>query len=290
MAGNGAGDPASGGDFLNLRHPRSRARIIGWVSSRPDLFVVCKSCGSEVSPYVTECPYCGTRLRKRAPKLERVGDELTAKESRQAKRVRRRQEAAAKRASRALAESRPWVTIIAIGVPAVLLVVQRAAGLSVFDVGAIAGSAGSEWWRFLAAPWAYDDVGYLFVVGLALAIFTPGLEGRLGIVPAAVLLLAAGSLGMLGAAGLASALGDPGIVAAGGNGVALGALGAWYVLRREEAAAFEDDAVDWIGVLVAGAVIVLLAVVNDWASFSAGIAGGIVGTVAGLIAGAMRRE
>src|SRR5919107_2097880 len=39
----------------------------------PDLFVVCKKCGSEVSPYITECPYCGTRLRKRAPKLERGG-------------------------------------------------------------------------------------------------------------------------------------------------------------------------------------------------------------------------
>ena len=48
----------------------------------PELSVVCKSCGSEVSPYVTECPYCGTRLRKRAPKLERRGDELSARESR----------------------------------------------------------------------------------------------------------------------------------------------------------------------------------------------------------------
>ena len=41
--------------------------------SQPDLFVVCKNCGSEVSPYVTECPYCGQRVRKRAPKLERDG-------------------------------------------------------------------------------------------------------------------------------------------------------------------------------------------------------------------------
>ena len=39
----------------------------------PDLFVICKSCGSEVSPYITECPYCGNRLRKRAPKLDREG-------------------------------------------------------------------------------------------------------------------------------------------------------------------------------------------------------------------------
>ena len=32
-----------------------RSRVPG-----PELSVVCKSCGSEVSPYVTECPYCGT--------------------------------------------------------------------------------------------------------------------------------------------------------------------------------------------------------------------------------------
>ena len=44
-----------------------------------DLFVVCKQCGSEVSPYVTECPYCGTRLRRRAPKLPRVNAASTAR-------------------------------------------------------------------------------------------------------------------------------------------------------------------------------------------------------------------
>src|SRR5687768_6911889 len=43
------------------------------MSSGADLFVVCKSCGSEVSAYITECPYCGHRLRKRAPKLDRPG-------------------------------------------------------------------------------------------------------------------------------------------------------------------------------------------------------------------------
>ena len=43
--------------------------------SQPYLFVVCKNCGSEVSPYVTECPYCGQRVRKRAPKLERGGED-----------------------------------------------------------------------------------------------------------------------------------------------------------------------------------------------------------------------
>jgi len=42
------------------------------MSSGADLFVVCKQCGSEVSPYITECPYCGHRLRRRAPKLPRA--------------------------------------------------------------------------------------------------------------------------------------------------------------------------------------------------------------------------
>src|ERR1700674_88612 len=42
------------------------------MSSGADLFVVCRQCGSEVSPYITECPYCGHRLRRRAPKLPRA--------------------------------------------------------------------------------------------------------------------------------------------------------------------------------------------------------------------------
>ena len=50
-------------------------RVLWRAVSQPDLFVVCKNCGSEVSPYVTECPYCGQRVRKRAPKLDRSGGE-----------------------------------------------------------------------------------------------------------------------------------------------------------------------------------------------------------------------
>src|SRR5438093_3590629 len=96
----------------------------------PELSVVCKSCGSEVSPYVTECPYCGTRLRKRAPKLERRGDELTPRETR---RSRRRRRAAQRRATAserlAVVAGRPYVTVAAILGPALLLLAQRAADL-----------------------------------------------------------------------------------------------------------------------------------------------------------------
>src|SRR5436190_12033123 len=119
-----------------------------------ELTVVCKSCGSEVSPYVTECPYCGTRLRRRAPKLERAGDEIRVREGR---RERRRKRAAARRQRRLatqpwLATERPWVTIAAILGPAALLIVLRAADLSAFQLGAIVGPVDSDWWRYFAAP------------------------------------------------------------------------------------------------------------------------------------------
>src|SRR5690348_16410398 len=58
------------------------------MAQTPDLFVVCKNCGAEVSPYITECPYCGTRLRKRAPKIERDGT-ISGPKPRKARRARR---------------------------------------------------------------------------------------------------------------------------------------------------------------------------------------------------------
>src|SRR4051812_45697586 len=140
--------------------------------SHPDLFVVCKSCGAEVSPYVTECPYCGTRLRKRAPKLERVGDEVRVREDRKTRRMRRsaarRGRFAARREAAEDLTARPVITAAAILVPAILLIVERASNLSVFDLGAIVGPVGDQGWRYAAAPFIYDDLGYLFVCGLAM--------------------------------------------------------------------------------------------------------------------------
>ena len=54
------------------------------MAGTPDLFVVCKKCGSEVSPYITECPYCGTRLRKRAPKIDRRSGDAAPRAPRRA--------------------------------------------------------------------------------------------------------------------------------------------------------------------------------------------------------------
>ena len=129
--------------------------------------MVCKNCGAEVSPYVTECPYCGTRLRKRAPKLERRGDELLARETRSARRQRRAAERRARRPRLAFAADRPYVTLAAILGPAVLLVVQRAGDISVFQLGVVQAGVGvTDWWQYLAAPFVYDDLGYLFTIAL----------------------------------------------------------------------------------------------------------------------------
>jgi membrane associated rhomboid family serine protease len=249
--------------------------------SETELSVICKNCGSEVSPYVTECPYCGTRLRKRAPKLERRGDGLEAKPSRRRPRIRRR------RSSGAPTPFRPYATAAVILVSAALLLVQKATGDPLGTFGGLIVPLEDEWWRFLTAPFAYLDVGYLFVVAVGLAIFGTGLERRLGTAPTALLLIACGSLGMLVASGIAHGQGDIELIA-GGNGMALGALAAWFALRRAEAHQAIDDDYDVIGVIVAAAVLLALPIFDSAADPFAGLTGAAVGGLAGLAASALR--
>jgi membrane associated rhomboid family serine protease len=260
--------------------------------SSPELSVVCRGCGSEVSPYVTECPYCGTRLRKRAPKLERHGDELHARETRRDRRRRKAAERAARGPRLALATDRPYVTIAAILAPAILLIVERASELpdGVYTLGAIGGPIEGEWWRYFAAPFVYDDICYLFVVGVALAIFLPGVERRLGIVPTALLVIACGALGMLAAVGLDSLLADGVPIAAGGNGIALGVLGAWLALHEGERRSDPTIEYDPFAVAVAASVLLLLPLVEDFASVWAGITGALCGLACGFTASLGRRR
>ena len=261
----------------------------------PELSVVCGSCGEEVSPYVTECPYCGTRLRKRAPKLERHGDGLQAQESRgerrRRKRLQRRARASGHRA--ALSESdRPYAVIAAVALPAILILFQRATSTSAVDLGAIVGNVGDEWWRYLAAPFVYPDVPYWFVCSLGIVIFGTAVERRLGTVPTLLLMLACGGLGMLAADGIEGSLAGDGnlLLAAGGNGVALGMLGAWAVLKASELRVNRDEDVELVGAAVAAAVLIMLPLVEDYANVFAGLAGALVGVVCGFAASLSRRE
>ena len=252
--------------------------------SETELSVVCKNCGSEVSSYITECPYCGARLRKRAPKLERRGDGLEAKPRRgpaaRLLRIRRRRRATG-------GAQRPYATLAVILGSAALLLVQRASGTSLATLGGLVVPVQGEWWRTLTAPFAYGDVGYLFVVALSLAIFSIGVERRLGSAATAVLLLACGGLGMLAASGIAAAQGEVTVIA-GGNGMALGAVAAWFVLRRAEARRAIDEDYDLIGVAVVAAVLLALPLFESTADVFAGLLGAAVGGLAGLAAAALR--
>ncbi|MDX6567257.1 MAG: hypothetical protein QOE10_2919, partial [Gaiellales bacterium] len=140
--------------------------------SETELSVICKNCGSEVSPYVTECPYCGARLRKRAPKLERRGDGLEARRPRR----RRRRRLIPRRGRSAVSIDRPYATLAVILASAILLLVQKASGDPLATIGALTVPIHGDWWRYLTAPFAYADVGYLFVVAVGQAIFATGEE------------------------------------------------------------------------------------------------------------------
>ncbi len=255
--------------------------------SSPELSVVCRSCGEEVSPYVTECPYCGTRLRKRAPKLELRGEELTPKQSRRT----RRRIARAQRTDR-LAQ-RPYAVLAAILVPAVIVLLRVASpSLDTFGLGGILGPVGGDWWRYLAAPFIYPDIGYLFVASVGIAIFGFAVEQRLGTIPTAILIVACGSLGMLAADGMQTAFAPSNDVlfAAGGNGIALGLLACWAVIRGAEVRSRPGEDVEVIGAAVAAAVLILLPLVDDYANVFAGLGGALVGAACGLVAAFARRE
>lgn len=251
--------------------------------SETELSVICKNCGSEVSPYVTECPYCGTRLRKRAPKLERRGDGLEA----QLPRRRRRPRLLPRLRARDAAATRPYATLVVILGSAILLLIQKASGDPLSTFGGVIVPIGDQWWRVLTAPFAYVDVGYLFVVAVGLAIFATGVERRLGTGATAVLLVACGSLGVLAASGIASAQGEITVIA-GGNGMALGAVAAWFAIRRAEAHGAVDDDYDVVGVIVAAVVLIALPLFAPTADFFACLVGGAVGGLAGLATAAMR--
>jgi membrane associated rhomboid family serine protease len=254
--------------------------------SETELSVICKNCGSEVSPYVTECPYCGARLRKRAPKLERRGDGLEAQPRRKR---RRRRVPRPGRPSFAVSTDRPYATITIVAVSAVLLLVQKATGDALSSFGGLLVPLEDEWWRVLTAPFAYIDVGYLFVVAVGLAIFGTGLERRLGTVPTGILLVACGALGMLVASVVANAQDDLAVLA-GGNGMALGAVGAWFAIRRAEVRGEIGEDFDAIGVAVAAVVLIALPLFAPTADLVAGLVGGAVGLVAGAAASALHRS
>ena len=243
------------------------------MASGPDLFVVCRSCGREVSPYITECPYCGSRLRKRAPKLERGGT------PKQPKPMRKRPSLGRLRPNEIpgiRADRRPYVTIALVLASIVVTILFNA---GVFFLGDLALGAGvtDEYWRTVTTLFVYGQNGYEIVVLAAVFLFGWLLERRHGGWATLLVFLLAGAGGMFAAI----AAGDADL-ALGANGAALGLLAAWSVrdlLGRRHG--IEDDS-DMLGVLAIAVVLVLLPLAAPEASAVAGLVGGVIGLVLGL--------
>ncbi len=256
------------------------------MASGPDLFVVCKSCGSEVSPYITECPYCGTRLRKRAPKLERGGTPKPPRKARPRLGPLRSGEITGIRPDR-----RPYVTITLV-LASVVITLIGLIGLSLladeqFGLGratleawgtlALGGPIDGEWWRLITTQFVYATTGYEVAALAAIAIFGTLLERRYGWWAPLFLFVVGGGAGMA----LVVAVEDLPL-AIGGNAAALAMVAAWalpHILARR---AGREDEADLLGVLAIAALLVLLPLATDQANSLAGLGGGLVGIVVGL--------
>ena len=242
-------------------------------TGNPDLFVICRSCGSEVSPYITECPYCGNRLRKRAPKLDRHG-RVTEKRRRRTPapslpRLRRGEIPGIR------PESRPYATagLVVLGMVGYLVWRTSSVGIDQVEIN---GKPGAHWWRLITAPFVYSNLGFAFVCLGTIAVYGWLLERRHGPLPV-LALFAIGGIG--GAAATAAFYGDP--VTLGANGAALALLIAWAIpdvlaLRRGQ-----DFDGDLLGTALIAIVVALMPLVVDppdapsWISDAVGVLGGV---------------
>ena len=239
----------------------------------PDLFVICKSCGSEVSPYITECPYCGNRLRKRAPKIDKDG--------RVAERRRRRPPSVVLPRLRRgeipgiRPESRPYAAMALVAAGMVGSLLWRTGLINPHDI-AIFGKPGTHWWRLLSAPFFYHDTAYPFVTLVTIMLFGWLLERRHGAVPVLALFLIGGVGGIAAAT---AAYPYPEVW--GGSGAALALIAAWAIPDLLAIRRGEEVEGDLIGVATIAVIVALLPVAVDGASW---VAAG-VGILAGLLLG-----
>ncbi len=252
------------------------------MSSGADLFVVCKQCGSEVSPYITECPYCGHRLRRRAPKLPRDGGIGGA--TRRGRRARIPMPSLGRLRHGEIAGIRGDVPAYATAA-----LVLASCGVWIATSGAylslgrlpILGPLHGDWWRLFTWQFAYSSSFsggvYLFACMLAVGIFGWLNERRHGPVLVAALFLGAGVSG-----GLVAEVAYSEAVLSGANAGALALLAAWAVpdlqdLRRGR---YYDG--DLLGTATIAAVLLAMPLALVEASWLAGLTGGALGLVVGL--------
>jgi membrane associated rhomboid family serine protease len=236
----------------------------------PDLFVICKSCGSEVSPYITECPYCGNRLRKRAPKLDR--DQRVAE-----RKARRRPPPLLTRLRRdeipgIRGDTRPYATI--------LLVVAGLVGCLLWrtDLGGtqgdliVFGQPGSQWWRLFTAAFTYENIGFAMISLGTVGLFGWLLERRHGPLPVLALFIIGGVGGLAATTAI-----DPNAVLLGAQGGALALMCAWAtpdLLTLRSGGDVDGDLIGAAVIAVAVALMPLATVLASWVSDGVGVVAG----------------
>lgn len=251
------------------------------MSSGADLFVVCKQCGSEVSPYITECPYCGNRLRRRAPKLPRERDTQERKRGTRIPapglgRLRRGEIPGIR------AEAHAYAALALVLGGCGMYVATRGGYVDWFKV-AIIGPLNGEWWRLLSSPFAYlsNFSAELYAVAAigAVGLFGWLLERRHG--PLVVLALFFGS-SVSGA--LAAEAVYPLPVVSGANAAALGLLAAWAAPDLDAARRHEHYDGDLLGTAAIAAILLAFpfALAAGEASWLAGVTGGLLGLLLGF--------
>jgi membrane associated rhomboid family serine protease len=234
--------------------------------------VICKSCGSEVSPYITECPYCGNRVRKRAPKLDRHGRvaEKRRPPTPSLGRLRRGEIPGIR------ADSRPYVTLALVAAGLIGCFIWRTGWVQLNVFVIFNGVLGQRWWRVFVSPFIYLNMGYAFVALTIIVIYGTLMEHRHGPVPV-VLLVLAGGVG--GIALTAEAATNAAVV--GGNGAALALLTAWAMQDLITLQQKRDIDGDLLGTAVLAGAMALMPIAAPEASW---VADG-VGILAGVVIG-----
>jgi membrane associated rhomboid family serine protease len=240
----------------------------------PDLFVVCKNCGAEVSSYITECPYCGKRVRKRAPKLDREGRVAGPRKRRTAPPLLTRLRSDEIPGIRA--DRHPYATLVLLAAGMIGTLLWRT-GLGSANDLEIFGKPGAHWWRVFTAAFAYNNTGYTVIALGAIGLFGWLLERRHG--PLAVI-----GLFLLGGVGgiAATATAYPFPFALGASGAAVAFSLAWALPDLLAKRAGRDYDGDLLGWAVIFAVVLLLPVAVVGASWVADGVGILAGLVVGL--------
>jgi hypothetical protein len=279
-----------------------------------ELFTVCRSCGQQVSSFVTECPYCGTRLRQRAPRLDRKDGDLEALlrapaaepdrtlrpvegeddnvvplkprrrrplSARGTKRTTPRRPTAERTPKRGRlaglgSDGRPWATILIVVLSMISLPLQ-----GFVDPNDLVLRDGAPAWHALTGALTYvtGTTWHALAVLTTFGVFGWLWERRAGVVGALVVLLAFALAGVGGL--LADQALDANPASAGAAGAAVALATAWIV--TEVRARARKESID--GDLAGAAVLLLVPVATTIITPTAAPVGLAIGVLLGGLMG-----